>query len=373
MGTYTMRHRPLIAGLKIQAARARQGNPPTPKAGTLTGLATRNSDGKRVLVACRHTLMHGFANASNGTETMYQLVHTDEDDKMGTILDVAPLSTSTTAVNTADAASCALLEGVDTSYEPHFHNHGYPPVIIPGTKTPKANMPLTVLGGVTGAKRVRVARLEPEPVTINDKSDGSGNNARFSGVIELGNVDLDTNKTFQFSPGDSGAPCLYKVGENSYQMCAILFGGNSSSTSPKTYALPASTAESALGITFGDPYGGVRMGKSWIIDDYFQAGETLHCGDVAMVQERPASPNVPNQPAVTRVYKTTAANKGRVIGIVHTPTGKAVGDQVATTAAADTTLAEDQFVPIVVKGVARTLTTGQIGLGDPVVATGRGR
>ena len=331
----------------------------------MTGLATRNSDGKRVLVACRHTLLHGFANASNGTEAMYQLDHSKEEDKIGTILKVAPLST--TAVNTVDAASCILLEGVEASYEPHLHNHGYPPRIIPGTKAPEQRMELTVLGAITGAKRVEVVRLEPQPITINDKPDRSGNNARFSGVIELGNVDLDTNRTFQFSPGDSGAPCLYKVGESSYQMCAILFGGDPNSTPPKTYALPARAAEMALDITFGDPYGGVRMGKSWIIDDYFRAGEPLHCGDVAVMRERPPSPNVQGESPVPRVYKAGADNKGRIIGIVHTPSGKAVGDRIATRSTAHS---QDEFVPIVVKGVAKTLTTGMVGLGDPVMASG---
>ena len=54
MSSYAFRHRPVMAGLKIQAARTPQGSTsPIGKVGTLTGLATRNSDDKRVLVACR--------------------------------------------------------------------------------------------------------------------------------------------------------------------------------------------------------------------------------------------------------------------------------------------------------------------------------
>ncbi len=79
--------------------------------------------------------------------------------------------------------------------------------------------------------------------------------------------------------------------------------------------------------------------------------KTLHCGDVAVMRERPASPNVLDQEGIPRVYKATTANKGRVIGIVHTPSGKEVGDEIATRSTSST---QDEFVPIVVKGVAKT-------------------
>ena len=48
MGLSNTRHRPLVAGVEISAS---DGN-----SGTLTGLATRDSDGKKVLVtrACSH-------------------------------------------------------------------------------------------------------------------------------------------------------------------------------------------------------------------------------------------------------------------------------------------------------------------------------
>ena len=350
MGNYAERHRPVMAGLRIKATRTIGGKPATARVGTLTGLATRNSDGKQVLVTCMHTMAHGFGNAINHSEVMYQVDHQQKDDKIGTILYSDPVSL--VSPNTVDVAYCALLGGVEASYEPHFHGHEYRPRIIPGTKTPKPKLELIVLGGNVGAKKVEVLRLVDKPLKVKDASDVV---AEFTGVVELGNTDLDSNTSFKYLEGDSGAPCLFKVGENSYQMSAILFGGNEDGT--KAYAFPASAAEKELKITFGDPYGGVRMGKTWIIDDYFQAGETLHCGDVAVVRERPAPPNVPNQPAVPRVYKAAVANKGRVIGIVHTPPGKAVGDQIATRNAAP---AQDEFVPIVVKGVAKTLTTDMI-------------
>ena len=66
------------------------------------------------------------------------------------------------------------------------------------------------------------------------------------------------------------------------------------------------------------------VGQRWIIDDYFQAGETLHAGDVVVVRQRATSPFLP------RVFKATS-HKQRVIGIVHTPASKQVGDKVAGT------------------------------------------
>ena len=92
------------------------------------------------------------------------------------------------------------------------------------------------------------------------------------------------------------------------------------------------------------------VGQRWIIDDYFQAGETLHCGDVVVI--RGTTP---------RVHKATSAHVGRVIGIVHTPAAKAVGDQAATSG---------NYVPIVVKGIAQALSSGSIEVGDPVMASG---
>ena len=103
------------------------------------------------------------------------------------------------------------------------------------------------------------------------------------------------------------------------------------------------------------------LGQRWIIDDYFRAGETLHAGDVVVVRQRTTSPYDP------RVFKATGTHEKRVIGIVHTPAGKRVGDQMATTGAK---VADDQYVPVVVKGIAKTLSGGAIGVGDPVMASG---
>ena len=80
-----------------------------------------------------------------------------------------------------------------------------------------------------------------------------------------------------------------------------------------------------------------------------------------MVRQRTTSPYL------TRVFKATSSHEKRVVGIVHTPAGKRVGDEMATTGAK---VADDQYVPIVAKGIAKTLSGGAIGVGDPVMASG---
>ena len=102
------------------------------------------------------------------------------------------------------------------------------------------------------------------------------------------------------------------------------------------------------------------VGQRMVINDYFRAGETLHAGDVVIARQRSASPYL------TRVYQATGPHKQRVIGIVHTPAGKQVGDRVATTGA---TAAEDEFVPVVVQGIAQALSGEAIGVGDTVAST----
>ena len=54
--------------------------------------------------------------------------------------------------------------------------------------------------------------------------------------------------------GDSGSPLLYKVGENRYRMCCILFASHNDGEGDGTvgWCFPASKAERLLGITFGN-------------------------------------------------------------------------------------------------------------------------
>ena len=74
------------------------------------------------------------------------------------------------------------------------------------------------------------------------------------------------------------------------------------------------------------------------------------------IKEQSASSPLP------RVFKIDiGVDVPRVIGVVHTPAGKDVGDQVAT---------QDDFVSVVVQGVAQVLSARAISVGDPVTPSG---
>ena len=97
------------------------------------------------------------------------------------------------------------------------------------------------------------------------------------------------------------------------------------------------------------------VGQRWIIDDYFQAGETLHAGDVVGVKQD-GSNNA-------RVYKLDSGEApGRVIGVVHTPASGQLGDIAASYSAGS-----PPFVTIVLQGVAKALSGGAISVGDSVI------
>ena len=95
------------------------------------------------------------------------------------------------------------------------------------------------------------------------------------------------------------------------------------------------------------------VGQRWIVDDYFLAGETLHCGDVVGVRQGDSSQG--RQPRVFKIRHD--ANRQRVIGFVHTLADQNVGDQAA---------AVGEAVQVVVQGVAQALSDGTAGVGDPV-------
>ena len=77
MGNPTEMHRPLLAGTRVKSS-AHDGY------GTLTGLATRYADGKRVLVTCRHVMARNVLNPPRTTE-MYQ-VDGNAGQKVGGLL-----------------------------------------------------------------------------------------------------------------------------------------------------------------------------------------------------------------------------------------------------------------------------------------------
>ena len=259
--------------------------------------------------------------------------------------------------NVADVAICTPIhpgppdfpEFSDfASYQLHNGAHDLG-LVIAGTVEPEVGQRLTSVSALSGVRTdVTVAAVNQE--------------ATLSDYHHVGLVRLNVGQT-PFVNGDSGTPLLVEVEPGKYRMCCILIARASSG---ETYAFPASVAEAQLDISFGKEIDMPRLstegfvGQRWIIDDYFQAGETLHAGDVVVVRQRTASPNLP------RVFKASSSHKQRVIGIVHTPAGKEVGDQMATTGVTHDT---DGYVPVVTQGIAKAFSGENMGAGDPVASS----
>lgn len=69
------RHTPLLSGLAISSQIGPWNSPRRAGGGTLTGLARRNSDGKKMLVTCLHVMAgkdNGNYKNPTGQEKMYQ-------------------------------------------------------------------------------------------------------------------------------------------------------------------------------------------------------------------------------------------------------------------------------------------------------------
>ena len=244
MGVTTSRHRPLLAGIGIKASDGRSG--------TLTGLATRHSDGKKVLVTNLHVVSTSGWTVS-GSEEMYQWA-VNNADKVGRLYTErllggsqeswVPVKTGLLQSNTADVAALELLPGVDADFDLHDHpNHGSRKVIA-GVVEPRIGMKLTMLGATSGEGTVTVIRTgAARPV------DGTG----FTGLTILRGDSISRPG----QGGDSGAPCLLEDDAGRYRMSCIVLGGWNLGVPGlnlgEGFAFPASVAEEKLGITFGEP------------------------------------------------------------------------------------------------------------------------
>ena len=94
MGATNAFHRPLVSGIKIQSGKKKGNRLEAIIGGTLTGLATRNSDGKKVLVTNLHVMAgeddDGNYHNPSGNEEMYQGL-SNPRDKVGSNLVWEPL------------------------------------------------------------------------------------------------------------------------------------------------------------------------------------------------------------------------------------------------------------------------------------------
>ena len=101
-------HRPLVSGIQVKSGTG-SSSIRTVGAGTLTGLATRNSDGKKMLVTNLHVMAgegdNGRFRDPSGDEEMYQ-PSTDLDYRVGTNLVQVPIVAGQN--NVADVAYCEL-------------------------------------------------------------------------------------------------------------------------------------------------------------------------------------------------------------------------------------------------------------------------
>ena len=372
MGLPTREHRPLLAGLRIHRGSTVVGvDFPGNSFGTLTGLATRRSDGQRVLVTNLHVMASDMRNPDAGV-AMYQpgprIPFLDTRYIVG-----RNLSWIDVMEEGLDVALVELDSDVEASFEVHNPDHRliYLPfgsvneslgTVMPGAIEPTICMNVIIVGGTSGIIRAEVTNLNLAAGIIDE----SGGRYNYENWIGLSTRFGDT-----MQDGDSGGPVLYEESPGNFRMGGIVSGPAGSSI----FATRANTVESALGITFGyQPEITTRseenmgipiltsdgfVGQRWIVDDYFRAGETLYAGDIVCVKQDAIS-----RGSHPRVFKVTSAGEvRRIVGIVHTQAGKQVGDQVATTGA---TVAQDEFVPIVVQGVAQALSAVALGVGDPV-------
>ena len=355
-----------MAGMRIEAIRPGRPGPPNP--GTLTGLATRRSDGKRVLATNLHVMspnILGRRPVPVGNEEMHQPNYLGRASRK-----VGRLAGRRYSVDPMlDIAVCELEPGIpetELTFKIHSPDHNLG-VILPGVREPERGMDLTVVGASGGIGKVKIMKVNAR--VPSDIMDPTGS---FITINETGVTILDVTER-PVLIGDSGAPCLYEERPGIYRMSAILYSGHV--WIPEGYAFPASLAESELGIIFGDPrFGGGEMGipiltsegfvgQRIIIDDYFIAGERLNAGDVVGIKEKPGDHGVP------RVYRLGAGiDSFRVIGIVHTPPAMEVGDYVA--GVSDPEASDLRYVPVVVKGLAKGLSGGPVSIGDPVGPSG---
>ena len=341
MGEIRSRHRPLLAGIGIKAANGSYG--------TLTGMATRNSDGKPVLVTNLHIINREWT--VSGDESIYQWDVNDankvghlytEDGPDGSRDSWVPVERGLLQNNIADVAALELYDDVGAEFALHNHPMHDNRQVIPGVIEPRVGMKLMMLGATSGERTVTVAHTDQIVLVWG---------TTFTGASILHG---DRILSSPVQGGDSGAPCIYQEDDNCYRMCCIAFGEwhlrDIGLNVGEGFAFPASVAERELGITFGYPYeiktrseenmgepiltSEGFAGRRIIIDDYFQAGETLYAGDVVAIQQ--ASIDRGSHPRIFRIAGD--ADVRRVIGVVHTPAGKEVGDQMATTGATPASL-----------------------------------
>ena len=262
MGATNTEHRPLVSGIWVWSGKKdeEENRIESITRGTLTGLATRNSDGKKFLVTCLHVMTGSAQTNPSGDEEMYQ-ESVSADKKVGSLPAWnedkpawVPIVAGQNQDNVADVAMCELEEGEgegegddnDDGVTAEFAMHdssdhsGGSRKIIAGVVEPVEDdenpMQLTMLGAFNGEGTVTVKKVNQSK--------------RVGGRDFTGLTLLDCSQRLA-KEGDSGAACLYRVRDNRHKMSCIVFA-REDLTGREGWAFPASVAERELGITFGN-------------------------------------------------------------------------------------------------------------------------
>ena len=254
LGATTTDHSSVVSGLQVKMKQD-MGNvvADLSRGGTLTGLATRKSDGKKLLVTCRHVVAGGIdLNPNNRYIQMHQIA-----TKVGAIDDWVAVTPGQD--QTVDVATFLLDGNVTAEFNLHDDPHSSRKVIAgavdaavppdPAEPLEAARfMELLVLGAVSGEGEMTVKEIDVD-ISVPNSNDTARVN--FTGVVKL-----QAKGNYTVQDGDSGAPCLLKVAgtENQYRMCCMLFSGMerpATNDSIIAYAIPATVTEQALGFVFG--------------------------------------------------------------------------------------------------------------------------
>ena len=290
----TEKHCTLMAGIAIKrsGAGAGLGTPSRPNYGTLTAVARRKGDLKKVLV----TNLHVVSNAGisdyhtmTGTESVYHLEVSDAN-KVGTVyvkneknswLSVGPDGATSIDLAALLVENAGEESEIDTYLGVHKHGvsdaiHDLRPIVQP-VKEPEDEDFLTFIGATSDMGMVRV-----EDASTMFQYDAPGVDKETGLAIDVpyayNNVVYINRSEHPGYRGDSGAPLLWEDPDGNYHLCCIHFSSafNDDDTRDPThsYAIPASVAERELGVTFGikapvavsgDP-GTVRPGQRFQLD-----------------------------------------------------------------------------------------------------------
>ena len=239
-------HRPLTGGLGIQRKDAEGHH------GTLTAVARRQDDNEPVLVTNRHVVASSDIYGVQGDESVYQWHANNE--KAGTLYTHnGRQSWAHVALGddtSIDVASLTVepLQGYDFGVHEHDSdgNHRKRPIVQPVREAEEGD-DLVQIGARSGVQRVTVD--DPDTV-FSYIPPGEFRSYRFPNVVRI-----DRGSDSPIDRGDSGSPLLWKDTDGNFHLCCINFSAERNSDGSINrdvgYAIPASSAQRALNVTFG--------------------------------------------------------------------------------------------------------------------------